>query len=67
MMFMKSSFVKNLANSKSVAAFLANEESLATALFKLLQKHTSVKLPAQKNLANLRVTCTSLKVNMKEQ
>ena len=36
MMFMKSAFVKNLANSKSVAAFLANEESLATALFKLL-------------------------------
>ena len=36
MMFMKSAFVKNLANSKSVAAFLANEESLATAFFKLL-------------------------------
>ena len=36
MMFMKSAFVKNLANSRSVAAFLANEESLATALFKLL-------------------------------
>ena len=33
-MFMKSAFVKNLANSRSVAAFLANEESLATALFK---------------------------------
>ena len=33
---MKSALVKNLANSKSVAAFLAKEESLATALFKLL-------------------------------
>ena len=36
MMFMKSAFVKYFANSKSVAAFLANDESLATALFKLL-------------------------------
>ena len=35
-MLMKSAFVKYFANSRSVAAFLANEESLATALFKLL-------------------------------
>ena len=35
-MLMKSAFVKYLANSRSEAAFLANEESLATALFKLL-------------------------------
>ena len=35
-MLMKSALVKNLANSKSVAAFLANAGSLATALFKLL-------------------------------
>ena len=36
MMLAKSLLVKYLANSKSVAAFLANVESLATALFKLL-------------------------------
>ena len=36
MMLMKSAFVKNLENSKSVAAFLANAGSLAIALFKLL-------------------------------
>lgn len=35
-MFMKSALVKYFANSKSVAAFLAKEASLATALFKLL-------------------------------
>ena len=35
-MFMKSEFVKYLANSRSVAAFFAKEESLATAFFKLL-------------------------------
>ena len=35
-MLMKSAFVKDLENSKSVAAFLANAGSLATALFKLL-------------------------------
>ena len=33
---MKSEFVKYLANSRSVAAFFAKEESLATAFFKLL-------------------------------
>ena len=35
MIFMKSAFVKYLENSKSEAAFLANEESLATAFFRL--------------------------------
>ena len=35
-MLMKSALVKYFANSRSVAAFLANEGSLATALFKLL-------------------------------
>ena len=34
-MLMKSEFVKYLANSRSVAAFLANEESLAIALLRL--------------------------------
>ena len=35
MIFMKSAFVKYLENSKSEAAFLASEESLATAFFRL--------------------------------
>ena len=35
-MFMKSAFVKNLANSRSFAALLPNAGSLATAFFKLL-------------------------------
>ena len=34
--FIKSELTKYFANSRSVAAFLANEESLATALFRLL-------------------------------
>ena len=42
MMLMKSAFVKNLENSKSVAAFLANAGSLATALFKLQQTWNSL-------------------------
>ena len=35
-MLMKSALVKYFANSRSVDAFLANEGSLATELFKLL-------------------------------
>ena len=35
-MLINSAFVKYLANSKSEAAFLANDGSLATAFFKLL-------------------------------
>ena len=50
MMFMKSAFVKYFANSKSVAAFLANDESLATALFKLLVTIEELLVLAPKTL-----------------